>query len=137
MSEHEEAETDLRSSSHHVWRASVALLGIYVFFNAERLLGIITSIKRDKKKQKNNRRVSNLFNSSDVDRQRWNLCVQTSVVPWPKKINQDQSFWCGNSVLINLGFNLDFNLEYFVTINGDVPLGRAARELLKCNLPIL
>ncbi|XP_067929287.1 zinc transporter foi-like isoform X2 [Watersipora subatra] len=56
LSEHEEAETDLRSSRYHVWRATIALLGIYVFFNAERLLGIITSIKRDRKKLQANRR---------------------------------------------------------------------------------
>ncbi|KAF6021073.1 SLC39A10 [Bugula neritina] len=49
LSEHEEAESDLRSSSHHVWRASVALLGIYIFFNAERVVGAITSTKRRKK----------------------------------------------------------------------------------------
>ena len=58
LSEHEEAVSDLRSSSHHVWRACVSLLGIYVFFNAERILGAITSIKRDKKKQQKNPDVS-------------------------------------------------------------------------------
>ena len=58
LSEHEEAVSDLRSSSHHVWRACVSLLGIYVFFNAERILGAITSIKRDEKKQQKNPDVS-------------------------------------------------------------------------------
>lgn len=48
-------DTDLRSSKHHVWRATVSLVGIYVFFNAERILGVITSVKNDKKKPQSRR----------------------------------------------------------------------------------
>lgn len=61
FSEHDEAHSDLRSDSNHVWRASVSLVGIFVFFNAERIMGVVTSIKRNKKKMQKKLQVHNPY----------------------------------------------------------------------------